>query len=202
MSKSVLEHCSPRQAAESAIKWNAALAMGEATAAALTGNIGFIGEAFHNSADTISFFAKRRAMDAEKARSLRLRKVAAWVLASGSLAAFGGAAYHAVESKNEDASDAAIAVAIVAAAANSRVAFKAHSANHEDSDEAVGHAHDDSKLHAITDAATGWIYAGSLAAERFVPGTADYAIMLNGAIATSAAGMMLGRIRQQKNTED
>lgn len=185
-----------REAATSAVRWNAALAAGELAAAAFTGNIGFIGEAFHNAADSISFFAKRRAMDAEKTKSRKLRKLAAGIFAFGGALAFTGAAMNQASNHNENASDIAVGIAFAAASVNTLIARKAHAANDHHHNEVLHEAHADSKLHAITDAGTGWLYVGGLIAEHHIPGAANYTVMINGAVATSAAAVMLRRVRQ------
>lgn len=166
----------------------------EGVASVLTGNIGFMGESFHNAEDALSFGAKRLAMNSEKPRSLKLRKAAATILAFGGIATFGGAAYHSFENKNENGSDIAIAIAAAAALVNTRVAFKAHSAENDgDKDEIVEGAHLDSKLHAAADAGTGWLYTGGLLLERYVPGTANYVVMFNGVVLLATAGTIFRR---------
>src|SRR5579862_7573716 len=184
-------HCSPQEAASSAVKWNAVLAIGEAAAAAYFLNIGFLSETFHNAADSLSFLAKRRAMDTEKSKSINFRKIGAGIFIFGSLAGIGGAAARLVENGNEDASAAAIIVATAAAAANTRVAFRAHSAEHLDHDHIVEGAHGDSKTHAMADAVTGWAYVGGLAAEHVFPIAGDITVMGMGAFSVGAAGIIV-----------
>lgn len=178
---------SPEQAARYATRWNGLMAAGQITASAATGNLGFAAEAVHNTADAVSFDAKRRAMNSPL-QARRLRKIAATILTVGGLGAISGGAYHAVLNENENAEPIALGIAVAGASINTIIARRAHNAvdhNGNHCHEAHG-AHSDSKLHAITDAATGWLYVGGLALETRHPGTANYAVILNGMISTSA----------------
>jgi hypothetical protein len=173
------------------------MAAGQFITSALTGNLGFATEALHNTSDAVSFEAKRRAMENSPRRSRNLRRSAAIILACGGLGALGGGAYQAAVGEHENAEIPAIGIAFAGAAINTYIARRTHNAHalHDDQAHCSG-AHEDSKLHAVTDAATGWIYLGGLVAEHKVPGAANIAITVNGLITTSAGAMTIRNIVQ------
>lgn len=173
------------------------MAAGQMVAGLATGNLGFIGESAHNAADAASFDAKRRAMDCHPLRARRLRRLAATVLATGGIVGVGGGAYHMATGENEDARTGALVVAVAGATINTFIARRTHGASHgHDHDSHAHHhgAHEDSKLHAMTDAGTGWLYVGGLMLEHKIPGAANVAVMSNGAVSSLSAYVTFKRI--------
>jgi hypothetical protein len=182
---------SSEQAAGSASRWNAVMSAGQLGAAAVTGNLGFAVEGMHNVADSVSFDAKKRALSSGKERALRLRRVAATILTVGGIAGVGGAAHHVVFDSKEDTSSGVIGLAFAGAAINTLVARRTHAAEHDahnhGSNCSAG-SHNDSKLHTLSDAGTGWLYAAGVALEHKIPGSSTAALALNGIISTAVAG--------------
>jgi hypothetical protein len=176
-----------------------AIQLGVAT---VTGNVGFAGESAHNAADTVSFNAKRQALDCHPSRAKRLRKFAATILAIGGMVGIGGGGYKAVTSDTENAGNLAVGIAVAGATINTAIARRTHQAHHdhstvESTSGQVHDAHDDSKLHALSDAGTGWLYVGGLLLERHVPGGANWLVMLNGSVSAAAATVTFRRINQE-----
>lgn len=183
-------------AANNAAGWNIGMAAAQVAMGAATGNIGFINEAAHNAADAGAFYADGKALTKGPKLTKRYRRAAATILTLGGIMGLGGGAYQIATGEQENSSPAAIGLAFAGAAINLGVARKTHSARHDhDHNHEHSHshshnhfdAHSDNKLHAVTDAVTGFIYAGGLAFEGKVPGAASYAILLNGCISTASA---------------
>lgn len=162
------------------------MAVGQFITSAATGNIGFAVEAAHNTSDAVSFDAKRRAMGSPR-KARRLRRFAATILTVGGVAGVGGGVYQATHDKLEDSGNIALGIAVAGATINTMIAKRTHRAhNHQ---HGPCGAHEDTKLHAVTDAGTGWLYVGGLALEQKYPGIANYAVALNGFIVASAGAM-------------
>ena len=196
------ERSEAERAARGAAIANGAMATAQAGAAVLTGNVGFAVESVHNVADSGSFEAKGRAMR-NTALARRLRKLAATILTIGGIAGFGGAAYKTVEGNSENASNAALGIAAAGALINGAVARRTHRAvhNHDEEDGHCHGAHEDSRLHTLTDAGTGVVYLAGLIAERRVPGAASVAIMINGSVVTYAGVKTFTNISGTAETE-
>jgi Co/Zn/Cd efflux system component len=193
-----------QDAAKSAAIWNGAMSAVQLGVAAVTGNVGFAGESAHNAADAASFNAKRQALDCNPARARRLRKFAATILAVGGMVGIGGGGYKAVSGETENAGNLALGIAVAGATINTAVARRTHRAHHdhgpsENTSGQVYDAHDDSKLHAVSDAGTGWLYVGGLLLERHVPGGANWLVMLNGSVSAAAATVTFRRINQEND---
>lgn len=206
---------------------NGGMAVAQIGATLLTGNVGFIGEAAHNAGDAISFEAKARAMengDKDRVKSLRLRFGAASIFAAGGAAGLSAGTYELLTKHAENASTTALGVAIACAGLNTIVAKRAHrSVKLEDGSlhSACDHAHEhqeqsphveksqkveamiDTKLHAVSDAGTGWIYTAGLAAQAKGYGEhwAELAIISNGVISSLVASASLRRIARDKNNK-
>ncbi len=184
------------EAEKSASKWNGLMAAAQIGLASYNGNVGFVGEAFHNASDAVSYGFKASSIESQaqsKQRALKLRRIAATVLAIGGIAGVGGGAYSAATGKNEDAGNLALAAAVAGATINSRIARKVHGAERSNTDNQEITAHDDGIFHSLMDMGTGWIYVGGLALERKIPGAANVAVMTNGVIMSGGAGLMLKR---------
>lgn len=173
---------------------NLGIAVAEAAIGFFTGNVGFYADSAHNTADAVGYGVTGSAMDAKPNRSRNLRRTSALILAAGGIATGVWAGVNAAEGHYEEANTVTILAAAGAAALNTKVSRKIHSAEHQDDHSHEEHgAQLDAKLHGILDSGTSWAYAGGLAAEHWVPGAANYVIVANGAISTIAAGVMIKR---------
>lgn len=167
----------------------------------VTGNVGFAVEATHNMADGASFGAKASAMEEgiapEKAR--RKRNIAATILATTAFTGIGLGANQIIFDGKEDATIAALSLAVSGAAINTVIARRTHAAHHDHDADPHDHAHDahsDSKLHTLTDAGTGWLYVAGLALEHKFPGAANYAVVVNGGLTGVSAAATFRQIRK------
>lgn len=193
----------PQAASKAAVKWNGIMSAAQFVAAGAFGNIGFATEALHNAADSFSFEAKRRALTSNRKKALRLRKAAVGVLFVGGGLGLVGGAKQALNGESEDSSKEAVAVAVGGAVLNTYIAKKTHKAEHDHhshNDACASGAHEDSKLHALTDAGTGCLYSAGLIAEAKYPGAANIAVMVNGGISLTAAGLTGKNISRDKAT--
>jgi len=175
------------------------MAVGQLAARAATGNFGFITEGLHNAGDALSFEAKRRAMK-DSVRAKALRWGAAGIMTAGGIAGVVGGNHNAHNHHNENAEPIALGIALAGASINTAIARRTHGA--ETHVHSAGHskgAHEDTKLHALFDATTGWIYVGGLLLEHSYPGSANYAVMANGALTLAGAGITFKDITTTKS---
>lgn len=204
----------PETAATEATLANASMGAIQVVAAIGTGNLGFVGESLHNIGDSASFWAKRSAMDAPPEIALRRRRLAASLFALGGASGIAAASYEFASRYQETTSTLAISIATACAGLNTYIARRTHSAvKNDQTGETVplcGHSHDDgaqseqkqaamldTKLHALNDAGTGWLYVAGLGLQRYgVHDAATYAVAVNGVIATAGATFTLNRVRR------
>ncbi len=204
----------PEKAASFATIGNGAIATTQLIAAGATGNVGFFVESTHNLSDAFSFHAKKRAMEhkiSEKhARNWRM--AGAIALTGGGIAGIVGGTLNAIYDRFEVSDTKALVFAVGAAAVNGVVAYVAHGSEDHDHTEHDGHhhsekdnqthpsnghrhgAHAHTKLHAFTDAGTGFVYAGALFMERYIPGIANYAVVGIGAISAGVGTKMINDV--------
>ncbi|MCA9309053.1 hypothetical protein KC973_01635 [Candidatus Saccharibacteria bacterium] len=195
---------SHEDAARYGVKANALLAAAQFLIGALSGNIGFLTEAGHQTADAGSLQAKASAMNKKTrpVRARRLRKTAACVLLAGGGLGIWGGINHIQEGTAEDDSWVELGAAVAGAAVNTAIARKTHRAESEHDDD---HSHGagaeiDMIVHAMTDMGTGWLYAAGLYGERYVPGIANYTLIANGSLIGGAGIHTLARIRRDEKT--
>lgn len=195
------------EASREAAILNASMGSVQLIAGAFTGNLGFLGEALHNLGDSISFGAKAKALESTKEKVRKLRLGAAAIFFAGGV---GGVASGIVELSSskihENASIGTIGVAAVCATLNTVVAKRTHRSikNEETGLEKTLCCHDhhlsndqqekhstrlDTKLHALTDAWTGWIYVAGLALHAKITGQvgSEVAVLANGLLAGTAS---------------
>lgn len=203
---------------------NAGMSVCQAAATVVTGNMGFIGEAAHNLGDAASFAAKDRAIHAsneEESRSRSLRLGAAGIFAAGGVFGVSAGSYELMSSSTETASPTAIGIAVACAGLNTIIAKRAHRSVHDtEMDETISlcehhtHSHSekdpvarperyeallDTKIHALSDAGTGWIYVSGLLAQAKGYGDhwSESAVLVNGGIASLSASFTLRRIQRK-----
>lgn len=219
----------PERAAGEAAVANGAMATMQIGASALTGNLGFVGESLHNAGDSASFWAKRSAMNVDQEKSLKRRRIAAYIFGLGGVAGLSAAAYEFTSKYEESTSTAAMSIAIACAALNTYVARRTHRAvkdettgevvhmcDHDhshgehDGDHHHHHEHEkssqktaallDAKIHAFNDAGTGWLYVFGLLGQKYgIHDAATWAVAANGAIATTGATFTLSRVQRDDN---
>lgn len=216
----------PERAAGEATVANGAMAAMQIGASALTGNLGFVGESLHNAGDSVSFWAKRSAMNTDPEKSLKRRRIAAYIFGMGGVAGLSAAAYEFTSRYEESTSTAAMSIAVACAALNTYVARRTHRAvkdettgelvhmcdhdhTHDEHDDEHHHHHEkemssqktaallDAKIHAFNDAGTGWLYVFGLLGQKYgVHDAATWAVAVNGAIATTGATFTLARVQR------
>lgn len=216
------KNITPERAAGEASVANGAMATMQIGASIATGNLGFVGESLHNAGDSASFWAKRSAMNTNHEKSLKRRRIAAYIFGLGGVAGLSAAAYEFTSRYEESTSTAAMSIAVACAALNTYVAKRTHKAvkdevtgevvnmcDHDHSHDEHEHHHDkghseqkaaalaDAKLHAFNDAGTGWLYVAGLFAQKYgVHDAATWAVAVNGAIATTGAGLTISRVQR------
>lgn len=190
-------------AARFGAKANACLGLAQLAVAALTRNFGFVTEAAHQAADTVSLGAKANAMNKEctPRKAYRLRKWAASILLTGGLVGVGGGAYRLATETNESSAPLELVAAYAGAGVNTVIARRSHrSHRHTDhTDDSHAHAHgaaSDSFQHMMLDMGTGWAYASSLTLERYVPGITNGTLVVAG-VFTSSVG--IGALRRNEH---
>ncbi len=165
----------PERAANEAVAANGAMASMQIGASLLTGNLGFVGESLHNAGDSASFWAKRSAMNANPEKSLKRRRIAAYIFGLGGVAGLSAAAYEFTSRYEESTSTLAMSIAVSCAALNTYVAKRTHKAvkneetgevvhmcdhdhshdeheHHHDHDHSHSHVHSEQKTAALADA--------------------------------------------------
>lgn len=191
------------QAARFGAKANLWLGLSQLAVGVSTGNIGFFTEFIHQAADAGSLQAKAEAMKSGRSpkQSRRLRKLAASVLCIGGPVGILGGINHIVQGTSEGHSPSIISAAVVGAAVNAVIAKKSHGAEHP-GDHDHSHQHGaaiDTAVHIFTDMGISATYAGSLIAERWLPGISNAALIANGAIAGTAGVHTVYRIQRDDN---
>lgn len=143
----------PERAAGEATVANGSMAVMQVGASIATGNLGFVGESLHNAGDSVSFWAKRSAMNADPEKSLKRRRIAAYIFGMGGVAGLSAAAYEFTSRYEESTSTLAMSIAVSCAALNTYVAKRTHKAvKNEETGEVVhmcdhDHSHDEHEHH-------------------------------------------------------
>jgi hypothetical protein len=170
---------------------------------------------------------RRAIVEKDEMRSRRIRSFAARVFAVGGGFGVGAGAYEIVSRHAENTSYSAVAIAVGGAAINTIIAKRTHRAvvnqetgevhamcDHEHHHDHASHHHDhghhsheeptqntaaliDTRLHAMSDAGTGWVYVGGLLAQKWgIHDAASFAVLANGVISSLSACFTLRRIKK------